>query len=102
MNLDSGVTSDAESGEQSDGSVDAPVEPAEPVVAPVEDAPKSATFDDGVEEAKAFIRWLRKWGQPDRPYRFQHLPAAYADTLNKFVEVQDFDGARWYAERYCA
>ena len=102
MNLDSGVTSDAQSGEQSDGSVDAPVEPAEPVVAPVEEAPKSATFDDGVEEAKAFIRWLRKWGQPDRPYRFQHLPAAYAETLNKFVEVQDFDGARWYAERYCA
>jgi hypothetical protein len=70
-------------------------EPTEP-----EQAPKAAGIDEAIEEAKQFIRWVRK--SPSRPFSFRHLPAAYAETLNKFIEVQDFDGARWYAERYLA
>jgi hypothetical protein len=50
------------------------------------------------DEAKAFIRWLRK--SPTRNFEFRHLPDTYAQTLNKFVDVEDYDGARWYAERY--
>jgi len=51
-----------------------------------------------VQESKAFIRWLRK--SPTRPFTFTAMPATYAETLNKFVALGDFDGARWFAERY--
>jgi len=78
-----------------------PAEPAPAEETPVEEAPaETKKMDYAEDEAKHFLRWLNKWGQPNRPYRFQHLPAAYAETLNKFIEVEDFDGARWYAERY--
>jgi hypothetical protein len=52
------------------------------------------------DEVKAFIRWLKK--SPKRDFDFQHLPTVFGDTLNKFVAVDDYDGARWYAERYLA
>lgn len=52
------------------------------------------------DEARQFIRWLRK--SPTRPFNFTTMPDTYADTLNKFVAVGDHDGARWYAERYLA
>lgn len=58
-----------------------------------EDATKAAFV-----EMRAFIRFLRK--SPTRPFRFEKVPATYADTLNKFIEADDFDGARWYAERF--
>lgn len=73
-------------------SADASTEPVEPAVEPVD---KSAR-----NEAKAFIRWLKK--SPDRAFEFKYLPEAYSETLNKFVAVADFEGARWYAERYLA
>jgi hypothetical protein len=52
------------------------------------------------QEAKQFIKFLRK--APDRPFNFTAMPSTYADTLNKFVAINDYDGARWYAERYLA
>jgi hypothetical protein len=52
------------------------------------------------QEAKQFIKFLRK--APDRPFNFKAMPSTYADTLNKFVAINDYDGARWYAERYLA
>jgi hypothetical protein len=51
-----------------------------------------------IQESKAFIRWLRK--SPTRPFTFTSMPSTYAETLNKFVALGDFDGARWFAERY--
>ena len=50
-------------------------------------------------EVKKFIRFVKR-GNPEHPFIFHHVDHAYAETLNKFVEAQDFDGARWYAERY--
>jgi hypothetical protein len=50
------------------------------------------------EEVKKFIKFLRN--RPARPFEFTLIPAVYAETLNKFVSVKDYDGARWYAERY--
>ena len=52
------------------------------------------------DEVKTFIRWLKK--SPTRDFDFQHVPTVFGDTLNKFVAVNDYDGARWYAERYLA
>ena len=60
-----------------------------------EDAKKDKA---AVEEIRQFIRWVRK--SPSRPFEFSALPESFARTLNKFVEARDFDGARWYAERY--
>lgn len=72
-------------------------EPAttEPVDEPADEEPVNKAARD---EAKAFIRWLRK--SPARSFEFRHLPETYALTLNKFVAVEDYEGARWYAERY--
>jgi len=73
--------------------------------APVEPAPTEAT--PNVDEAKAarnevykFMRWLKK--SPTTTFTFDHIPATYGETLNKFVSVQDYEGAQWYAERYLA
>jgi hypothetical protein len=63
--------------------------PAEPET----DNPKAVTA-----ELKTFMRWLRK--SPNRAFEFKLMPAVYAETLNKFVEIGDHEGARWYAERY--
>ena len=54
--------------------------------------------DKAFKELKSFIRFLRK--SPDRTFNFEHVPATYANVLNKFIAVKDYDGARWYAERY--
>ena len=87
-------------GETETPTSDTPEAVAETTDEPVatDDTDKSARFDESVEEARQFIRWVRK--SPTRPFEFRHLPAAYAETLNKFIEVKDFDGASWYAERY--
>jgi hypothetical protein len=63
-----------------------------------EDTGKTVRIDADVEETRQFIRWLKK--SPSRPFEFKHLPVTFADTLNKFVSIKDYDGARWYAERY--
>jgi hypothetical protein len=75
--------------------------------APVEIAPPEATPDTNADEAKAarnevykFLRWLKK--SPKATFTFDHIPATYGETLNKFVSVEDYEGAQWYAERYLA
>jgi hypothetical protein len=77
-----------------------PETPAEPVeetpVTPVAEV-KSALPAD-IAEIKRFKKWLKK--SPSKPFQFDYVPEGYADTLNKFVAVGDFDGAAWYAERY--
>jgi hypothetical protein len=66
-----------------------------PTEAPVTDS----VDDEAAEEVKKFIRWVRK-GNPTRPFEFKSLEPTYADVLNKFVETNDLDSARWYAECY--
>lgn len=66
-----------------------------PTEAPVTDL----VDDEAAEEVKKFIRWVRK-GNPTRPFEFESLEPTYADVLNKFVETNDLDSARWYAECY--
>jgi len=64
------------------------------------EAPKEETPETPERtEVKKFIRWANR-GTPTRPFNFEHLDHAYAETLNKFIEAKDIDGARWYAERY--
>jgi hypothetical protein len=66
----------------------------------VEDKPEE---DEGVkaqEELKMFMRWLKK--SPTRPFNFREVPVVYAEVLNKFIDIKDYDSARWYAERYLA
>jgi hypothetical protein len=52
------------------------------------------------DELRQFIRWLKK--SPTRDFRFKNVPVVYAEVLNKFIGVKDYDSARWYAERYLA
>jgi hypothetical protein len=66
------------------GATEAPAETVEPTAAQ--------------DEVKKFIRFVRK--NPNRSFNFEHLEKSYAHVLNKFIEAQDPDGARWYAERY--
>lgn len=89
--------------EAADGSQPAEEAPAEEPVAAEEVEPEKAAEEvdkAARQEAKQFIKFLRK--APSRPFEFKAMPEAYADTLNKFVAVYDYDGARWYAERYLA
>lgn len=58
------------------------------------DAIKTAT------ELKKFLRFLKQ--NPEREFNFREVPVVYAEVLNKFVAVKDYDSARWYAERYLA
>lgn len=51
-------------------------------------------------ELKKFLRFLRQ--SPDRQFNFKEVPVVYAEVLNKFVSVKDYESARWYAERYLA
>ena len=67
--------------------------------APTEQPLTDLVDDEAVEEVKKFIRWVRK-GNPTRPFEFKSLEPTYADVLNKFVETNDLDSARWYAECY--
>jgi hypothetical protein len=68
------------------------------------DAEPETVVDENVkaakDEIKQFLRWLRK--SPNRAFEFKVVPETFATTLNKFVAVEDLDGARWYAERYLA
>lgn len=96
MDFATGSTVDA----TEENSVAQNTEPA-PEVVPAETASAEPTTDNpkaAVAELKTFMRWLRK--SPTRPFEFQLMPAVYAETLNKFVEIGDYEGARWYAERY--
>jgi hypothetical protein len=72
--------------------------PAESKPTNPEDKPEAKPAE-AEEEVKKFIRWLRK-GNPTRAFEFKALDETYADVLNKFVETQDVDSARWYAEHY--
>jgi hypothetical protein len=67
---------------------------------PVVDKPVEKPVDKSAhDEIKTFIRWVRK-GNSSRAFNFEYVEDTYAEVLNKFVEAQDLDGARWYAERY--
>jgi hypothetical protein len=96
--------------EASDGSLEAAQDAPEAANAPAVEAVEAeevepVTAEGEVDkaarqEAKQFIKFLRK--SPNRPFEFKAMPESYADTLNKFVAIYDYDGARWYAERYLA
>jgi hypothetical protein len=75
----------------------APETPAEP--AP-EETPAADETKAARNEVYKFMRWLKK--SPTTTFAFDHIPATYGETLNKFVSVQDYEGAQWYAERYLA
>jgi hypothetical protein len=80
---------------------EAPAPTEQPATDSVDDpaAPAQQIDEDAAEEVKKFIRWIRK-GNPTRPFEFKSLEPTYADVLNKFVETNDPDSARWYAECY--
>lgn len=59
---------------------------------------QSATDVEARNEVKAFMKWAKK-PRKDR-FKFHHVDETYGETLNKFMEVDDLDAARWYAERY--
>lgn len=60
---------------------------------------KSAdTYVQARDEIRKFKKWLRK--SPTKPFNFEFVPDNYAETLNKFVAVEDFEGARWFADRW--
>lgn len=61
------------------------------------EAPKAALPED-IAEMRAFVKWSKK--SPTKAFKFNHVPAPYAETLNKFIEVGDHEGARWYASLY--
>lgn len=68
--------------------------------------PDEMDTDEGIDlaagadrkEIRRFMKWLKK--SPSKPFTFDYVPDSYGETLNKFVAVKDYDGARWYAERY--
>jgi hypothetical protein len=60
----------------------------------ITDGEKAAT------ELKKFLRFLKQ--NPEREFNFREVPVVYAEVLNKFVSVKDYESARWYAERYLA
>jgi hypothetical protein len=66
----------------------------------VEDKPEEDEGAKAQEELKMFMRWLKK--SPTRPFNFREVPVVYAEVLNKFIGIKDYDSARWYAERYLA
>jgi len=67
--------------------------------APEEAKPEEKPAEPVQEEVKKFIRWINRT-TPSRAFNFEHLEKSYAEVINKFIEAKDFDGARWYAERY--
>jgi len=60
--------------------------------------PEAGEAQKAQQEIKRFLRFLKK--SPERNFNFQNVPIVYADVLNKFISVKDYDSARWYAERY--
>jgi hypothetical protein len=82
-----------------------PEEAAAPIAAAEDNTPTEEPSDQPDNKAARnelykFMRWIRK--NPTNTFAFEHVPATYAETLNKFISVEDFEGARWYAERYLA
>jgi hypothetical protein len=76
-----------------------PIE-SEPIEAEIVPEPKASKSDlpaDIAEMAK-FKKWLRK--SPKKAFKFNFVPEAYAETLNKFVAAEDYEAAKWYAEIY--
>ena len=63
------------------------------------DAAEADATNKSHKEVKAFLKWLRK-GNFNRSFEFHEVEEEYALILNKYVEIQDLDSARWYAERY--
>jgi hypothetical protein len=90
-----------------DSTADTPTEPT-PAPDATPDATPDTAPDAGIDEAKKFLRSLNKFEKDRskgkrntmRPFVFSAVPAAYAETLNKFVEVDDLEAARVYAEVY--
>jgi len=76
----------------------------ESIVTPIEEEVVTQdVITDGekaAEELKKFLRFLRQ--NPERQFNFREVPTIYAEVLNKFVSVKDYESARWYAERYLA
>lgn len=66
----------------------------------IENVVDETTAKKSQDEIKRFMRWLKK--SPERQFNFQDVPAVYAEVLNKFVSVKDYESALWYAERYLA
>ena len=66
---------------------------------PTPNTPPSNPEKAAAAEMRAFIRFVRK-GYTGRPFAFEHIEKSYAEVLNKFIEADDLDSARWYAERY--
>lgn len=56
--------------------------------------------EKAAQELKKFLRFLKQ--NPQREFNFREVPVVYAEVLNKFVTVKDYESARWYAERYLA
>jgi hypothetical protein len=56
--------------------------------------------EKAAQELKKFLRFLKQ--NPERQFNFREVPVVYAEVLNKFVSVKDYESARWYAERYLA
>lgn len=56
--------------------------------------------EKAAQELKKFLRFLKQ--RPERQFNFKEVPVVYAEVLNKFVSVKDYESARWYAERYLA
>lgn len=71
-----------------------------PIDTPAVDIVDETTAKKSQDEIKRFMRWLKK--SPERQFNFQDVPLVYAEVLNKFVSIKDYDSALWYAERYLA
>jgi hypothetical protein len=71
-----------------------------PIDTPAVNVVDETTAKKSQDEIKRFMRWLKK--SPERQFNFQDVPTVYAEVLNKFVSVKDYDSALWYAERYLA
>lgn len=119
LNADTGIDDESVPDVQPDESVPESGDelPAD-VLVPNQDVPETAPEPDAVDsnqvepdpdeddtkkftaqrdEIRKFKRWLKK--SPSKDFNFEHLPATYAQTLNKFVAVADYEGAKWFADR---
>ena len=60
---------------------------------------KEEETDSATQEAKKFLKWLRK-GHRNRSFNFEHVEPEYAEIINKYVALGDEESARWHMERY--
>jgi hypothetical protein len=94
---DEGIKSFDEGLVTPDVSIDAEETPA------IETAPEELDAVKAQKEISKFIRWIHNSPEKEiRKFNFEHVPTVYAEVLNKFVAVKDFESAFWYAERYLA